>query len=415
MENTVLACFICYEQCQDYIDSLTEEDFSTTDNKIIFNILSDLHKNGSKIDYITVSNKMTWGSVSIKVLPTLNSFESYSNIDEYIRILKQETAKRRIKEILSQSNMQIINDEKVEEVYNSIITEMDKIDLGNENRLVDVGLINPNDYENRIRVKSNIKPLDNMIGGFCLGELSVWTGKSGQGKSTLLSQLMLNAVNQGFKVCAYSGELINTQFQHWLILQACGSNNLVRTYDKDKQCDVYLPSKEAKEKICNWLKGKFYLYNNEFSSKNNNIIDTFKMAHKKYGCQVFLVDNLMTAKYNSNDKENYYLQQSNFVGELVRFAKTQNVHVHLIAHPKKTQGELSKEDIAGTLDISNRADNTFSVSRNDNTNLTEVRILKNRSDGLQNRQICLNFDVNSKRFTATDNEMYKFKKYGWED
>ena len=89
--------------------------------------------------------------------------------------------------------------------------------------------------------------------------------------------------------------------------------------------------------------------------------------------------------------------------------------MHLIAHPKKTQGELTKEDIAGTLDITNRADNTFSVCRNDETNQTEIKILKNRSDGLQNKQIFLDFDTNCKRFTAIDNDMYKFKKYGWEE
>ena len=415
MENTVLACFICYTECQDYIDCLNINDFSTDYARQIFAILSDLHKKGSKIDYITLSSKLPWGNMQIKNLPVIGLNERPENIDEYIRILKKESAKRKIREVISKGTELVLSEEDVEDICSQIVNDISNIDLGTRNQLVDIGNIDPSSYEDRVRVKSGIRPLDNMIGGFCMGELSVWTGKSGQGKSTLLSQLMLNAVNQGFKVCAYSGELINAQFQHWLILQACGTNNLIRMYDKNKQCDVYLPSKETREKICDWLRGKFYLYNNEFTGRDNNIIETFKMAYKKYGCKVFLVDNLMTAKYDYNNKENYYVQQSGFVGELVRFAKTYNVHVHLIAHPKKTQGELTKEDIAGTLDITNRADNTFSVCRNDETNQTEIKILKNRSDGLQNKQIFLDFDTNCKRFTAIDNDMYKFKKYGWEE
>lgn len=90
------------------------------------------------------------------------------------------------------------------------------------------------------------------------------------------------------------------------------------------------------------------------------------------------------------------------------------MHVHLIAHPKKTVGELSKEDIAGSLDITNRADNAFSVNRDENTNVTIVNILKNRSDGVQNKQIALNFDTRSKRFTPQGNDMSIYKKYGWE-
>ena len=138
------------------------------------------------------------------------------------------------------------------------------------------------------------------------------------------------------------------------------------------------------------------------------------MAHKKYGCSVFLVDNLMTARYDYNNKENYYIQQSGFVGELVRFAKTYNVHVHLIAHPKKTQGEITKEDISGTMDITNRADNTFSVNIDEENGLTLVKILKNRSEGIQNLQVAFKFDVPTKRFIPVGDDMLKYKKYKWE-
>ena len=52
------------------------------------------------------------------------------------------------------------------------------------------------------RMMSGILSLDYCLGGFRGGELSVWTGKRGEGKSTWLGQLLNEAVNQGKRVCA---------------------------------------------------------------------------------------------------------------------------------------------------------------------------------------------------------------------
>ena len=76
------------------------------------------------------------------------------------------------------------------------------------------------------RVLSGFRALDAGIGGFSAGELSVWTGKRGAGKSTLLSQLLLEAVNQGHRVCAYSGELPARQFKLVMLQQAAGPDRV---------------------------------------------------------------------------------------------------------------------------------------------------------------------------------------------
>ena len=88
--------------------------------------------------------------------------------------------------------------------------------------------------------------------------------------------------------------------------------------------------------------------------------------------------------------------------------------LEMLKEGKKTAGEISKEDISGSLDITNRADNAFSVNRDEETGQTMVSILKNRSDGIQKKQIALNFDVNCKRFTPYGNDLAQYKKYRWE-
>lgn len=416
IEKTVISCLLSDPSTHEYINKLTIDDFCGIENRTIFKIIKDLYDSGTTPDYVTVSSKMPWGELSIKTLPVLDFQFMTSNMADYVRELKHHTATRQLQNLIADTRVEIIDGKDIDKIIKGVIHNLQDIDIADDKALVDVGTIEPSKFIHRKKIKSEFKNLDKMIGGFCMGELSVWTGKSGQGKSTFLSQLLLNAINEGYKVCAYSGELINEQFQHWLMLQACGKWHLTEEYDEIKQKNVLVPEPTAIEKIKNWLKGNIFLYNNEFTGRDNNIIDVFKTAYKKYGCTVFLVDNLMTAKYNNDggNSANYYVQQSNFVGELVRFAKMYDVHVHLVAHPKKSSGELTKEDISGTLDISNRADNTFSVSRDDENGLTLVRILKNRSDGIQNLQVAFKFEPETKRFIPANDDMYKYKKYSWE-
>lgn len=266
----------------------------------------------------------------------------------------------------------------------------------------------------RVGCKS-LTALNLATGGFRMGELSVWTGKSGEGKSTLLGQILLDSINEGVNVCAYSGELAAGQFQYWINLQAAGSKNINTLYDSLSGRDMPCLRKEIEQRILQWVDGRFWLCDNTATStvkEETSIINLFTYAAKRYGCRVFLVDNLMTARFESKSDSDYYRQQSNFVGQLVSFAKTFNVVVHLVAHPRKTSNNtLEKSDVSGSSDIINRCDNAFAVSRNENS--TTVKILKNRLFGAQNIEFKLNFDTVSKRFYGLNNDG-NFA-YGWEN
>ena len=52
-----------------------------------------------------------------------------------------------------------------------------------------------------------------MLGGLAEGELTIMTGKRGEGKSTLSGQIALNLVNDDIPICYYSGELNKDAFQ----------------------------------------------------------------------------------------------------------------------------------------------------------------------------------------------------------
>ena len=70
--------------------------------------------------------------------------------------------------------------------------------------LINIADVQAVDMDSIPRAMSGIKALDRMTGGLYMGDLNVWTGKRGEGKSTILTQVLLEAVEQGFHVCAYS-------------------------------------------------------------------------------------------------------------------------------------------------------------------------------------------------------------------
>jgi twinkle protein len=249
------------------------------------------------------------------------------------------------------------------------------------------------------------------------GELTVWTGKNGEGKSTMLGQVILEALDNGAAVFCYSGELTKSRFQEWINTQAAGS--LFLEEYKNKYGDVKTKvKKEANDKIKEWYRGRFFLYDNSIRGKNiehTSILDLCEYAAQKYGCKIFVVDNLMTADFDATD-ENYYHAQSKFVGNLVAFAKAFNIHIHLVAHPKKTNGELDKEAISGTGDITNRADNVIAIERNyDEKNDYDaiLKLLKNRNTGVLGK-FPLKFNKKERRFYQINKDgACDVKIYGW--
>ena len=276
------------------------------------------------------------------------------------------------------------------------------------------------DLSNAIRTRSGIPELDRAIGGFYEGELSVWTGTRGAGTSTLLGQLLLQAVDQGHSVCAYSGELPKSQFKQWVSIQAAGPNNIVAHEDKQTGKTYYTVPDITQRRIDEWWNRRFFLYDLGISTAHDedSILDVFTLANRCYGCDVFLVDNIMTTRFKGTREADYYRAQSNFTGRLVQFAKRYKVHVHLVAHPKKSKGPLEADDVSGSGEIVNRADNAFSLSRLPEDKAESagfqcgLEVLKNRAFGATTK-IGLDFEPASRRFykAGTGDPGWRF---GWE-
>jgi len=287
------------------------------------------------------------------------------------------------------------------------------------NGLLNLADVTPLDVTKMQRIRTGIGRLNQLLGGFIYGDVTVWTGKRGEGKSTMLSQTCLDAIDDGKKVCAYSGELRADRFQYWVDLQAAGMPYITEYYDHAADRQTYYVKGDIKQKIHDWYNEKFWLYDNDIAieDENEDIIKLFEVAAKRYDCRMFMVDNLMTAEDRCMSEKDYYRQQSRFVGRLVRFAKVYNAHVHLVAHPRKTSGGLDNDSISGSGAITDRVANVISLSRLKEDKRAMVgydvsmEVMKNRWEG-QLDTIGLNYDKVSRRlYVPSDENMYQ---YGWE-
>lgn len=242
------------------------------------------------------------------------------------------------------------------------------------------------DLESMDKITTGFPEVDRIIGGFFYGQVILLTGKRGQGKSTLMSQIIANALNQDVRTLAYSGELPDYHFRRWLDLQLAGTDNLTEKTNAFGDKTYSIPD-DVVERIGGWYRGKAYIYDNnaimDDEQECEQLLDTIELAIQRHGIRFVCIDNLMTALDVDLDKD-IYRAQSKFLKRLKLIAVKYNIVVLLVAHPRKTKDDVVIEDIAGSGDISNRVDVVISYSRVDGDGADcdgKVQIFKNRLTG----------------------------------
>ena len=263
--------------------------------------------------------------------------------------------------------------------------------------LLDLGTLPPEDPTLVPRIKTNIPKLDAVTGGLLEGGITVIVGKAGSGKSCLANSITLNALEQGFTVCVYTGEFRPPRFQHWINLQAAGSEYIGLKYDPIKDKQVPYLSYAVEEHIMNWYKGRLLVYDNEEmyeGDQADSVLSVFTAAVRRYDAKLLICDNLMTM---TSDKEDETAAQRVLANKLKKFANRYNVAILLIAHARKTKvGEkLNADDLSGSSATNNLADMTLSVEPG------HITILKNRDEGIrQDIEFC--YCPDSKRIYQAD-------------
>lgn len=180
------------------------------------------------------------------------------------------------------------------------------------------------------------------------GEVTLWAGINGHGKSQFVGQVMLNQLRDGQKVCMASLEMPPLRTMSRMSRQAFGNER---------------PTPEFVRKFHRWTDGKLWLYDHVGACKPDTMIAIIRYAADTFGIDQVVVDNLTKVV----DGEDNYNAQKDFVNRLCMVAHDTGVHIHLVAHVRKGKSENDqpgKFDVKGAGSITDLVDNVFIVWRN---------------------------------------------------
>ena len=282
------------------------------------------------------------------------------------------------------------------------------------------------DLSSLMHIKTGYTELDKKIVGLYEGEITIISGSNSSGKSSWINNLILNVIQQNIKVALWSGELRPDVLKTWISLSAAGMNYIQPSTITEGK--FFVPN-NVSQKIDEWMDGKFFLYNNEYTNKWEQIFNDMSEL-VKIGVKLLILDNLFSLDIDifDGDKNN---KQKELILQLCDFVKKNKVHVILVAHPRKVTTFLRKTDISGTSDLTNAASNVFIVHRVNNDFLKTggeflgntvvqqysmfgncIEIAKNRLYGIVDCLVGMYYEIPTIRFKNTEHEDIH---YGWED
>ena len=256
------------------------------------------------------------------------------------------------------------------------------------------------------------------------------TGNSG--KTSFLYQIISQALDQGRNCWLFSKELPEAMTKNWFNYILAGGHN-IDEFHTDTGAVYYKVSQEAKGKINEYYKGRWFVYRDSYSNKLDDLISSMTDVVRRYNVKLLLLDNLMTIDLGANDT-NELQKQTDCINKLIQFSIKYNVATILVAHPRKLMNtsDVGIYDISGTSNIVNLAHRTIGLRRITPQEKEGVMkqngmgwhtppckydvmltVIKDRIRGRSNLACGMHYDIKSRRF-FTSPEEFNFQ-YKWDN
>lgn len=229
---------------------------------------------------------------------------------------------------------------------------------------------------------------------FRQGELTVWTGYNGHGKSLMLNQVLIGIMMQGERICVFSGEMTPERQGKRMAKQLGG---------------VDRPTPQYLDQMGEWLAPRAWIFNQVGTATIDRLIEIFIYAFRRYGVRHFVVDSLMMTDV-MEDGAGAMTSQKEAMRKLTSFARAYGTHVHLVAHPRKGADEKrspGKMDVSGSSKITDGAENVFSVwsAQKEEGEVNEepdayLTLWKQRNGDVQHKALALFFNRECMQFST---------------
>ncbi len=241
-------------------------------------------------------------------------------------------------------------------------------------------------------MQSRLLPqLTDILSGHRRGELSIYTGHTGTGKTTLLSQISLDYCMQGVPTLWGSFEIRNVRLARLLLEQLYSS-------------ETGRPASTLRENFAEWSERfeelPMYFMRYYGSSPIEKVIDAMEYGNYVHDISHVLLDNLqfMTSGQGRNSFDRFEILDG-AIQKLRHFSSEHNVHVSLVVHPRKENDDqaIQTASVFGSAKATQEADNVVILQRKRGGGRV-LEVHKNRFDG-ELGSFQLAFDKESKLFS----------------
>lgn len=183
--------------------------------------------------------------------------------------------------------------------------------------------------------------------GFRPGELTIWAGMGGCGKSQLVGQVIAWMLSRGERATIASLEMPMRDTLRRMLTQILDAE----------------PTWGAANAWAAAMRGRLYLYDQIDRVPADRILRMVRAAALKLGSTQVVVDSLTKCGL-PQDGPGYLSAQTDFVDSLQRTVKHLGIHCHLVVHLRKGDGNRrTMHDIRGASQISDLADNVLLLVR----------------------------------------------------
>jgi twinkle protein len=200
---------------------------------------------------------------------------------------------------------------------------------------------------------------------FMPGKVTIWSGPSFAGKTAMLRQLMLHAINGNRRALFISLEEEPEEVWREFTMMAAMTRS---------------PNKHQVAWSEDHFENKLWVFDSTETLDPTTLMGIVRFGVEKFGFSHIVIDSLMRLNLRTDD----YDGQREMGNMLGRLAKTSRAHIHLVAHPRKTANSrepMDMYDIRGAQDIIAQADLVLTLERKHkdaHTNL--LTVWKQRGD-----------------------------------
>ena len=250
--------------------------------------------------------------------------------------------------------------------------------------------------------------LARLIRGFRPGELTIFTGPTGSGKTTVLSQMSLDYCFQGVKTLWGSFEIKHTRLARIMIQQVAAQSlfhndgnaegsEVEESESSDSQNNKLIIKEDVINQAQKILQNSPIFFMDYFGSTPlETILESMNSAVRDHQIQHIVLDNLqfMLSGQHSGSFDKFDVTDRT-VSALRSFATNKNVHITLVIHPRKELDDtpLGLASVSGTAKATQEADNVIVLQKVGESRYIDVK--KNRFDGLIG-SVPIKFDQNAR-------------------